>query len=112
MFISRESAVLGAKVAATAALGVAATMAIAFPASADGTSYKTFGCYSTWGNTGTSAHCTPATASAYFANHAVCQYQPDKTSDYIFISKGSYVDPWGKLNCLFYITNAYVIARG
>jgi hypothetical protein len=82
------------------------------PAFADGTSPKTFGCYSTWGDTGTSAHCRPATQTAHFANHAVCWFEPDHTSDYTLITKGSTVDPWGQLECGLSIQKAYVLARG
>ncbi|GAA1514239.1 hypothetical protein GCM10009677_54290 [Sphaerisporangium rubeum] len=88
---------------------VAGTTTSAF---ASGTSPTTNGCYSTWGSTGTSAHCFNVTVTGNYRNHAACQSQPDKVSSWLWITAGSTVDNWGQLNCTFKITSSRIEFTG
>ncbi|AEV84876.1 hypothetical protein ACWT_3852 [Actinoplanes sp. SE50] len=97
---------------------VTAVIAVVVPATAGaayasgGTSGRTNNCYSTWGNTGSSAHCLPATATGYYQNHLVCNGEGDKVSNWVLISNGATVDNWGQLNCRFKASSADVRYRG
>lgn len=77
-----------------------------------GTSAKTNGCYSTWGNTGSNSHCTPATVTGNYRNHLACNSQADKVSGWLYITKNSTVSGFGQLNCTFKASSARVEFTG
>jgi hypothetical protein len=78
------------------------------PAFASGTSNTVDGCYSTWGSTGTNAHCFKVTKTLNYRNHAACEAQPDKTSSWTEIVKGSTVPNFGQINCTFTVTSSSI----
>lgn len=97
-----------AKVLLVSAAAVAGMAALAPAAFASGTSPTVNGCYSTWGSTGTNAHCFNVTETGKYQNHASCDAQPDKTSSWLTIGKGSTVDNWGQLNCTFKVSSSRI----
>jgi hypothetical protein len=96
----------------TAVITVAVTATAGAAYASGGTSGKTNNCYSTWGNTGSSGHCLPATAGGYYQNHLVCNGEADKVSNWVQISNGATVDNWGQLNCRFKASSADVRYKG
>jgi hypothetical protein len=99
-----------ATITAVIVAGVTATAGAAY--ASGGTSGRTNNCYSTWGNTGSSGHCLPATASGYYQNHLVCNGEGDKVSNWTYISNGASVDNWGQLNCRFKASSADIRYKG
>jgi hypothetical protein len=91
-----------------AALSIAAIATIAPSASAAGTSNKTNGCYSTWGNTAFVGHCNPVTVAGQFQNYAVCDWEADFGSAWYRFGRGSYIDQFGSRECTFKVINSYV----
>ncbi|GAA1899293.1 hypothetical protein GCM10009716_06420 [Streptomyces sodiiphilus] len=88
------------KVASTAALTVLATLTAMPAAHAAGSSAKLNNCWSTWGSTGSAAHCRNTSVSGNYQNEAYCGgIDTDKASGWRYISQGATVDPWGKLEC-------------
>jgi NO-binding membrane sensor protein with MHYT domain len=71
-----------------------------------GTSANVNGCKSTWGSTGSSVACSPASVTMHFRNHASCSFSPDQNSGSIAITKGSSVTGVGQVNCTFSINSA------
>ncbi|WP_282202139.1 hypothetical protein [Kitasatospora fiedleri] len=81
---------------AAAVVGVSALAFIGFMPTAQassGTSNNVLGCYSTWGNTGTNAHCFNVTLGGTFQNFAACNVEADKYA-YLSISQGSTAANW------------------
>lgn len=107
----KRGVIQGAAVAALSivAVGVATPMA-----NASGTSPTTMGCFSTWGSTGTDAHCTNpyATANGDYANAARCGWEPDMNSGAIRLTAGARVPDFGQLDCTFEVQSSYVIYAG
>ncbi|MCY0942202.1 MULTISPECIES: hypothetical protein [Streptomyces] len=90
------------------ALTVAAAVTVVPTATAAGTSGKTNGCYSTWGNTAFTGHCNPVTVSGQFNNWGVCDWQTDRGSGYHRWSKG-FVGKWGTRECSFKVLRSYIL---
>ncbi|MCK9897956.1 hypothetical protein [Frankia sp. AgB32] len=90
-----------------APVGIGAQAALA-----SGTSPTTNGCYSTWGSTGTNAHCFNVTVTGNYRNHAFCSAQFDKVSSALYMTRGSTVNNWGQLNCTFSVTRSRVDFTG
>jgi hypothetical protein len=97
-------------VAGGASLALAGSGAAAMASS--GTSGSTNGCYSTWGNTGSSFHCPKVTVSGYYQNHLSCDKETDKTSAWYWLRAGSGADNLGQVNCRFKASSAYVGFHG
>ncbi|MBD0672208.1 hypothetical protein [Streptomyces sp. CBMA156] len=73
-------------------------------ASASGQSANLNNCYSTWGSTGTSAHCYNTSDAGYYQNEAYCGgVDYDRASGWTYIGKGSTISNWGQLNCTWSI---------
>ncbi|MEU3503312.1 hypothetical protein ABZ726_22000 [Streptomyces hundungensis] len=91
-------------------LSVLAVAGIAPVAIASGTSGTTNGCYSTWGSTGTNAHCTNPSIQMDGAvrNHASCDFEADKVSGWIWTTRGSVFDNWGQLDCSWHVSRSRV----
>lgn len=99
-----------ARLAAVGGLAVAALAAPVSSASASGTSDTTLGCYSTWGSTGSNAHCTNpyATYSAYFQNYGACLWSSDVASNWTWFNQGDWNSGWGQVDCVFDIQESWV----
>lgn len=97
-------------------LAAAAVVVVTAPSSlaSGGTSPTTNGCYSTWGNTGSDAHCTNphVTVTGNYRNHLSCNSQVDKVSGWIYFQAGAYADHWGQLNCTFKASSSRVEYTG
>ncbi len=80
-------------------LAVAAVAAVA-PLASAGTSNTTLGCYSTWGSTGSNAHCSNPYAldDGDYTNHGSCYYSSDQWSSL-----------WGQVDCTFSINWSEVL---
>lgn len=100
-----------AKVSIVGAFASAALAGVTPPALAAGTSGTTNGCYSTWGSTGSNAHCTNPSVSqdGNYRNYGNCYYSSDQYSGWVWFGKGSYVDGWGQVDCTFSINYSYVL---
>jgi hypothetical protein len=85
---------------------VGATFALTTPAFASGTSANVNGCKSSWGSTGSSVSCQPATVTMHFRNHAACSGSPDQNSGSIAITSGSKVSGVGQINCTFSMSSS------
>ena len=98
-----------ARLAAVGGLAVAA-LAAPVAASASGTSATTFGCYSTWGSTGSNAHCTNpyVTYPAYYQNHGACLWSSDVNSSWVWFNQRDWNSGWGQVNCVFDIQQSWV----
>ncbi|MFD7584351.1 hypothetical protein ACFV84_02805 [Kitasatospora sp. NPDC059811] len=97
-----------------AVVGVSALALLGFMPAAQassGTSSTVLGCYSTWGNTGTSAHCFNVTLGGRFQNFAACNVEADKYA-YISLQQGSTASDWGQLNCTWKIDYSSVSYLG
>jgi hypothetical protein len=97
-------------IAGVTALVVTGSSVAAF--ASGGTSGMTNGCYSTWGNTGSSYHCPRVTVTGYYQNHLACDKEQDKTSPWSRLTAGSSVDNIGQVNCRFKASSAYVAFHG
>ncbi|MFE4971780.1 hypothetical protein ACFRAR_06645 [Kitasatospora sp. NPDC056651] len=99
-----------AKVSLVGIFSAAAITTVAPSAFAGGTSGTTNGCYSTWGNTGSNAHCTNpvVTVSGYYQNFGSCSYSSDQYSTRYFYSQGSAPNNWGQVDCTFSISYSRV----
>ena len=94
-----------AKGAVIGALGIAALGVVAPSAFASGTSGNTNGCYSTWGSTGSDAHChSPGAQKAgNYQNYGSCWNSGDQSFTYTGVYVG-WIDPdWGQVDCVFSI---------
>jgi len=113
-----------ANAALVSALSVAAIGVLAPTANAYYRSNTWAGCYSTWGNTGTNAHCNDPWAAAQdgtsggneiggqsgdWANHALCDFESDMTSSRSYFYYLHSYDNFGQLDCTFNVTGAYPI---
>ncbi|MCM3887598.1 hypothetical protein ND747_28815 [Frankia sp. R82] len=78
---------------------------------ASGQSPRTNNCYSTWGSTGSNAHCYANSVAGTYTNHGFCTSQPDPTSSKYFV-KGTYAPDWGQVNCWFKINSSRVDFHG
>ncbi|MFJ3220355.1 hypothetical protein ACIPLC_31095 [Kitasatospora sp. NPDC086801] len=99
---------------AAAVAGVSALALLAFMPAAQassGTSGNVLGCYSTWGNTGTSGHCYNVEKGGTFEHFAACNVEVDKYA-YLSISQGSTVSNWGQLNCTWKIDCSSIDCQG
>lgn len=94
--------------AAIAGLAAAAIVSAAPGASASGTSSKTYGCWSTWGDTGSNAHCQKIEKSGYFANKGYCDWSSDQTSGHDWKDAGTSDPDWGQIDCTFHISRSLV----
>ncbi|MEV7778720.1 hypothetical protein [Kitasatospora sp. NPDC088351] len=97
-----------ARSVAIAGLAVAAAVAAAPAATASGTSGQTNGCYSTWGSTGSNAHCKSVGVTGYYRNHAECSWQSDRWSTYYYFWNLSSQPNWGQVDCAFSIESSWV----
>ncbi|MFH8383562.1 hypothetical protein ACH4E7_21885 [Kitasatospora sp. NPDC018058] len=97
-------------VAKAAIVGLFSTAALATvaPSAFAGQSPNTFGCFSTWGSTGSNAHCYDVTQNGDFQNAASCSASFDQQSDWIWISQGSTINGWGQVDCTFSINNSWI----
>lgn len=102
------------KVAAIAGLSVAAIAVAAPMASASGASGVTNGCFSTWGSTGTDAHCTVphVTVTGNYANHAACDFEPDHTSAWSHFPVPAEIFDFGQIDCTFSVSWSSVAFTG
>ena len=98
-----NTAIVGAL--SIAAIGVVTPMAGAYQSDTND------GCFSTWGNTGTDAHCTNpfALVNGNYSNHADCDFESDPTSGKQYYYFGQVVNDFGQLNCTFNVTSSYVL---
>ncbi|MEV7778721.1 hypothetical protein [Kitasatospora sp. NPDC088351] len=107
---SRRSSM--ARAAAIAGLAAAAVAVVSPAAMASGTSNDVNGCYSTWGSTGSNAHCKDVTATGFYRNAASCNWSLDQQSaEYMFLF-GSSKQDWGQVDCTFKINFSWVNFRG
>ena len=99
-----------AKLAATGGLAIAAAATLVPTASASGTSGTTNGCYSTWGSTGSNAHCTNpyVTYPGNFRNHGLCFLEGDQTSSWRWFNQFDWNPGWGQVDCTFQINESFV----
>ncbi|MFI6850648.1 hypothetical protein OG535_01855 [Kitasatospora sp. NBC_00085] len=98
--VARGLAVLG--------LGVAAVVVVAPGALASGTSNKTNGCWSTWGSTGSNAHCQNVTDGGNYVNKSICSWSSDQVSDAEWFDRGASKDNWGQIDCTFNVEKSWV----
>ncbi|MDR3036042.1 hypothetical protein [Kitasatospora cineracea] len=92
-----------------ASFAATALVAAAPLASASGTSASVNGCYSTWGSTGTSAHCYNTTDAGSYQNEAYCGgLDYDRASGWVYIGRNSTVSNWGQLDCRWSINSSDV----
>jgi hypothetical protein len=99
-----------AKALIVGGLTIAAGAAVVPMVSASGSSAVSFGCYSTWGSTGSNAHCTApsATYSGNYRNWAWCNtVEGALTSKWQWFNAGQYVPGFGQVNCTFSIHDAF-----
>ncbi|MER5520050.1 hypothetical protein [Streptomyces sp. NPDC002763] len=96
-----------ARAFAMAGLAVAAVTVAAPTALASGTSPTTYGCYSTWGNTGSNGHCQSVTRTGDFQNEVDCSFGGDSSIWYLFHS-GSSHDTWGYAECTFSANRSWI----
>ncbi|MFD4394316.1 hypothetical protein [Kitasatospora sp. NPDC058478] len=95
------------RVAVMAGLAAAAVISIT-PSAFAGTSGNTFGCWSTWGSTGSNAHCQNVQKSGYFQNYGYCDWEADQTSTNTWFDEKSTVNNWGQIDCTFNISRSLV----
>ncbi|MFE5584504.1 hypothetical protein [Kitasatospora sp. NPDC056531] len=88
-----------AKVSAVGVLAAAATVGLA-PLAFAGASSTTNGCYSTWGNTGSDAHCNNpnATQDGNYGNYESCSAESDNQT-WVWFGAGSVSNDWGQEDC-------------
>ncbi|WP_133243246.1 hypothetical protein OIE62_22695 [Streptomyces scopuliridis] len=104
---------LAIKAGTIASLSAAILLGAASLASADGSSAKLNNCWSTWGSTGSSAHCVNTSQTGSYQNEAYCGgVDTNKASGWRQITKGSTIDPWGKLECTFSIRYSDIWFKG
>jgi hypothetical protein len=105
---ARRTRITIAKAAAAAALAGAAVAVAAPTALASGTSSQTYGCYSTWGNTGSNGHCQSVTKTGDFQNEAYCNTGLSDTSVWHYFKYGSSHSTWGYAECTFAVDRSWV----
>ncbi|MFE5584505.1 hypothetical protein [Kitasatospora sp. NPDC056531] len=88
------------KVSAIGILAAAATISLS-PVAFAGQSSTTNGCYSTWGNTGSNAHCVDphVTVTGNYENYENCSAESDNYSGWNSFDSGAYVNGWGQVDC-------------
>ncbi|MFJ5308505.1 hypothetical protein [Streptomyces sp. NPDC088350] len=92
---------------AIAGLAAAAVTMAAPTALASGTSSTTYGCYSTWGNTGSNGHCQSVSRTGDFQNEIDCSLSGDSSIWYLFHS-GSAHSSWGYVECTFSANKSWI----
>ncbi|MCE7078694.1 hypothetical protein [Streptomyces sp. ST2-7A] len=94
-------------VVAALALGTVVTFGVVPSAQAAGSSARINNCWSTWGSTGSAAHCVNTSVTGHYRNEAHCGgIDYDRVSGWVRIARGSTVDPWGRLECAWSIRSS------
>ena len=96
-----------ARSAAIAGLAIAA-VGVTAPTSFAGTSGNVYGCYSTWGSTGSNAHCQMVQRQGNFQNQGSCNLGGTVRSGWNFFSTLQSVPNWGQVDCTFAIDSSWV----
>lgn len=100
----------GKKIGCVAALvlTIVSTGAAAAPSAfASGRSATKYGCYSTWGSTGSSTHCYNVPKTITVRTHADCPVLTDELSPWKTIKKGQTVKDFGQADCFTPMRRAY-----
>ncbi|MBB0243166.1 hypothetical protein FNQ90_03320 [Streptomyces alkaliphilus] len=97
---------------AAAVFGAVVTLGAVPAAQAAGSSARLNNCWSTWGSTGTAAHCVNTSVTGDYRNEAHCGgIDYNRASGWYRIAKGSTVDPWGRLECAWSIRSSDLAFR-
>ncbi|MBP5938358.1 hypothetical protein [Streptomyces acidiscabies] len=97
-----------ARAAAFAGAAIAVVALSAPSAMASGTSPKLNGCYSTWGSTGSVAHCVSVTRGGQYKNRGVCTFG-NEDSLWKFFQGGESNPKWGGVECTFDIEKSFIM---
>ncbi|MFJ3306233.1 hypothetical protein ACIPSA_24565 [Streptomyces sp. NPDC086549] len=85
----------------------AAAVAVTAPDALAGTSSKLYGCYSSWGNTGSLGHCQTVTRTGDFQNEVDCALGGDSSVWYYFHKDSSH-DGWGYAECTISANRSWI----
>ncbi|MGJ5754779.1 hypothetical protein FB563_2966 [Streptomyces puniciscabiei] len=96
-----------ARAVAIAGLAAASVTVAAPTALASGTSPTTYGCYSSWGNTGSNGHCQSVGRTGDFQNEIDCSFSGDSSIWYLF-HKGNSKPNWGYVECNFSANRSWI----